>query len=284
MESGRSDNGEIGRILGSAQDSPRAVEGVATGGPGDHFCPGSGDRELETPGVRSGIEVEQDGAEFESASGFGPSPQPAEAATATGLRSQPGWSAGTSPAGAGAGSSGAMFGDHPAASDRVPARNAARRPGSGPQSPPRSRCSLFAVPHCLIRAAEVAKELLGDGFSGVVITDRPAVDNCFHLRQLCWAHLLRDFQGRIAAGGEGERIGAQLLALGKKVFPHWPRARDGTVTRRMMKAHLLDLAGDLREVFGAGLAAPHGRTVTLCGSRLDRDDPIGPCVSHDGVG
>ncbi|MFN7803943.1 MAG: transposase, partial [Planctomycetaceae bacterium] len=107
--------------------------------------------------------------------------------------------------------------------------------------------TLFVVRHYLTRAAEVARELLGDGFSGVVITDRPAVDNCFHLRQLCWAHLRRDFQGRIAAGGEGERIGAQLLALGKKVFPHWPRARDGTVTRRMMKAHLLDLAGDLRE-------------------------------------
>lgn len=75
---------------------------------------------------------------------------------------------------------------------------------------------MFAVPDGLIRAAEVAKELLGDGFSGVVITDRPVVDNCFHLRQLCWAHLLRDFQGLIAAGGEGERIGAQLQAIGKR--------------------------------------------------------------------
>jgi hypothetical protein len=182
------------------------VEGVATGGPGDHFCPGSGDRELETPGVRSGIEVEQEGAEFESASGFGRSPQPGEAVLVTGRRSQPGWSAGTSPAGASAGSSRAMFGDHPAASDRVTARNATRRPGSGPQSPPRSRCSLFAVPHCLTRAAEVARELLGDGFSGVVITDRPAVDNCFHLRQLGWAHLRRHFQGASPRGANGSEL------------------------------------------------------------------------------
>ena len=176
-----------------------------------------------------------------------------------------------------------MFGDHPAASDRVPARNAARRPGSGPQSPPRSRCSLFAVPHCLTRADEVARELLGDGFSGVVITDRPAVDNCFHLRQLGWAHLRRDFQGLIHGGGDGERTGAQLQGIGKQAFPHWPWARDGTVTRRMMKAHLLDLVGDLRDVFGAGLTAPPARPVKLCGSLLDRYDPIGPCVSHDGV-
>lgn len=65
---------------------------------------------------------------------------------------------------------------------------------------------MFAVPHCLIRAAEVAKELLGDGFSGVVITDRPVVDNCFHLRQLCWAHLLRDFQERIDAGAKWSEL------------------------------------------------------------------------------
>jgi hypothetical protein len=166
-----------------------------------------------------------------------------------------------------------MFGDHPAASDRVPARNATRRPGSGLQSPPRSPCSLFAVPHCLTRAAEVARELLGDGFLGVVITDRPAVDNCFHLRQLGWPHLRRDFQERIDAGDEGERRGAQLQAIGKKMFPHWPRTRENMVTRRMMKAHLFDLAGDLREVFEAGLTAPPAWTVTLCGSLLDRYDP-----------
>jgi len=51
----------------------------------------------------------------------------------------------------------------------------------------------------------------------------------------------------------------------------------------MMKAHLLDLAGDMREVFEAGLTVPPVRPVMLCGSLLDRHNPIGPCVSHDGV-
>lgn len=141
--------------------------------------------------------------------------------------------------------------------------------------------TLFVVR--LTRAAEVAKELLGTGFEGVVITDRYAVYNCFNLRQLCWAHLLRDFQGLIDAGGEGERIGTQLLAIGKKVFHHWHRARDGTVTRRTMKANILALAGDMLEVLEEGLTCPHARTVTLCTSLLDRYDQMWTFVYHDGV-
>lgn len=93
--------------------------------------------------------------------------------------------------------------------------------------------------------------------------------------------------GLSGADRRGWRRGANWSATAghrQKVFRHWPRARDGTVTRRTMKAHLLDLAGDLLEVFEAGLTAPPVRPVTLCGSLLDRYDPNGPCVSHDGVG
>ena len=141
--------------------------------------------------------------------------------------------------------------------------------------------TLFVVR--LTRAAEVARELLGDEFSGVVITDRYAAYNRFQRRQLCWAHLLRDFQGLIDAGGEGERIGALLLAIGKQVFHHWHRARDGTIGRRTMKANILALAGDMLEVLEEGRTCPHARTVTLCTSLLDRYDQMWTFVYHNDV-
>jgi len=46
----------------------------------------------------------------------------------------------------------------------------------------------------LSRSAAAAIELLGDAFSGIVVSDRFSAYNYFPLeqRQLCWAHVIRD--------------------------------------------------------------------------------------------
>jgi len=45
------------------------------------------------------------------------------------------------------------------------------------------------------RGAAVARQILGDNFSGFLVVDRWSAYEWTDLRQLCWAHLLRDFQG-----------------------------------------------------------------------------------------
>jgi transposase len=82
------------------------------------------------------------------------------------------------------------------------------------------------------RAGEVAKEML-EGFVGVLVTDRYTVYRFFEtlLRQLCWAHLLRDFEAIAERGGKSGRIGRQLLREGKRMFKWWHRVRDGTLSR-----------------------------------------------------
>ena len=47
----------------------------------------------------------------------------------------------------------------------------------------------------LLRGGHVARELLGKTFSGILVTDRYSAYNWYPVRwrQLCWAHLLRDF-------------------------------------------------------------------------------------------
>jgi hypothetical protein len=47
----------------------------------------------------------------------------------------------------------------------------------------------------LSRGAHVARELLGEEFSGILVTDRYSAYNWYPVRwrQVCWAHLLRDF-------------------------------------------------------------------------------------------
>lgn len=51
------------------------------------------------------------------------------------------------------------------------------------------------------------------------------------MRQICWAHLVRDFQSFVDRGGSGAKIGEQLLAQAKLMFRCWHRIRDGTLAR-----------------------------------------------------
>jgi transposase len=83
------------------------------------------------------------------------------------------------------------------------------------------------------RGAKVAQELLGAAFAGILVSDRWSayawVDTA--RRQLCWAHLLRQFRGLQERGPEGERIGSSLELLTEAMFHMWHRVRDGTMTR-----------------------------------------------------
>lgn len=70
------------------------------------------------------------------------------------------------------------------------------------------------------RAAEVAKALLGSEPDQVVTSDRYSVYDWIAAfwRQICWAHLRRDFQAMIDRGGDGQRIGERLLGLSNGLF------------------------------------------------------------------
>lgn len=82
------------------------------------------------------------------------------------------------------------------------------------------------------RGAQVARRLL-DTFSGVLVSDRWSGYNWVdvHRRQLCWAHLIRQFVGFQDHGGKARRYGAALETLSKEMFGLWFRVRDGTVSR-----------------------------------------------------
>jgi transposase len=74
------------------------------------------------------------------------------------------------------------------------------------------------------RTQECANLLLGT-FSGILTTDRYSGYNRYptEKRQLCWAHLKRDFKSMCAEGGNGHRIGLALLRETLLVFRCWHR-------------------------------------------------------------
>jgi len=80
------------------------------------------------------------------------------------------------------------------------------------------------------RGGQVARELLGERFGGILVTDRYSAYNWYPVRwrQLCWAHLLRDFEAMRDRGGCSEELGDALLTQAHQMFTWWHRVREGT--------------------------------------------------------
>ena len=116
------------------------------------------------------------------------------------------------------------------------------------------------------RGAKVAKEMLGEDFRGLLITDRwKAYTWLTRLcRQVCWAHLIRDFRGMKERGGRGSRIGGQLLDRAHLMFRWWHRVRDGTMTQHAFKCRLATLRAEVLELLRAGAICTGTKTAGMC--------------------
>ena len=133
------------------------------------------------------------------------------------------------------------------------------------------------------RKASVAKELLGEDFSGIVTSDRYGGYDWVGHQQLCWAHLLRDFQSLIDAGGKAKAIGRRLKECGETLFHHWHRYREGTVTRQTMRRNIHKLWWPVYETLEAGTLKLRGKQAGLCRHIWDRADSLWTFLDHEDV-
>ncbi|NOJ93273.1 transposase [Corallococcus coralloides] len=97
------------------------------------------------------------------------------------------------------------------------------------------------------RGKAVAQTMLGQGFRGTLISDRWCAYNWVHAlkRQVCWAHLVREYEGFVERGGEAKRLGERLLAEVFVLFEWWHLARDGFLNRATFQRKMRPL---MREV------------------------------------
>ena len=141
--------------------------------------------------------------------------------------------------------------------------------------------TLFTVRQT--RVSEVVRDLLGEDFSGAITTDRYGGYNGYELRQVCWAHLLRDFPSLIDAGGAGKRIGERLMQVGRKLFRHWRRARDGTITHRTLRRNIRWLMEPMWRALEDGQRTRHAPTRAACSDLFERFDQLWLFARHPDV-
>jgi transposase len=93
---------------------------------------------------------------------------------------------------------------------------------------------LLATPEMTVlhllagRGSAQAKQVIRKTAKGIVITDRYNAYNWLpqRRRQLCWAHLKRDFQAMAEREGKSAEAGQELLEQTKKLLTLWHQLRD----------------------------------------------------------
>ena len=135
------------------------------------------------------------------------------------------------------------------------------------------------------RSAEIARELLGNDFAGILISDRyPAYDWVDPLRrQACWAHLLRDFTKIAERSGMAGRIGDELLAHAHRIFRFWHCVKRGTLSQAGFANHMHFLQAQVHAALQRGSACDDASTANTCKRLLKARNTLWTFVHTPGI-
>lgn len=135
------------------------------------------------------------------------------------------------------------------------------------------------------RSTEVAQELLGECFAGILISDRYSAYNWIDplRRQVCWAHLLRDFTKIAERSGVAGQIGEELLMQTHRIFRFWYCVRDGTLSRAGFACHMLFLQSQVEAALRRGSACGESKTANTCKRLLKAKHALWTFVRTPGI-
>jgi len=137
----------------------------------------------------------------------------------------------------------------------------------------------------LSRGAKVVEELLGERFCGILVTDRWSAYHWYptRWRQVCWAHLLRDFEAMIERGGRSQEIGTALREQARQMFHAWHRVRDGTLPHAQFRVLMRPIRCQVARLLKAGETCGVTKTAGVCREVLKVYDALWTFVRVEGV-
>lgn len=134
------------------------------------------------------------------------------------------------------------------------------------------------------RGAVGLAALLGKKIKGIISSDRWSVYGQLRvgLRQLCWAHLKRDFQKLVDRGGASADYGEKGLAAVHILFTEWHLFRGGG-SRTQLRFELEPLRQAVRDWLGDGASCADAKTATFCQNLLDVEPALWTFLSKENV-
>lgn len=135
------------------------------------------------------------------------------------------------------------------------------------------------------RGRAVIHGLIGEHYGGRLISDRYPVYSWLprERRQVCWAHLLRDFQAVADARRAGWGIAEQVLAVMAEVFPLWHQARDCPALREWLNEQVAPLQQEVRWLLEAGTQTRDPKLPALCGQLIKLWPALWTFVAEVGI-
>jgi len=135
------------------------------------------------------------------------------------------------------------------------------------------------------RGAAGAKALVGEEFPGVVGTDRFASYDWIapERRQVCWAHVKRDFQAISERAGEAGQLGLALLAEERRTFALWAEVRSQHLSRADFQVRMVPIMTRVKALLQAGAQGAHAKTAGTCRHLLKREASLWTFVWEDEV-
>ena len=129
--------------------------------------------------------------------------------------------------------------------------------------------ALFKI--CAGRGRAALASLLGESVQGTVGSDRWSVYGSLDrsARQVCWAHLKRDFQKWVDWGRETSGIGQAGLEAVRRLFAAWRDFRAGVWDRPGLQAALEPVRQDLHATLEAGRSCANKKAAKFCRNLLD---------------
>jgi transposase len=111
------------------------------------------------------------------------------------------------------------------------------------------------------------KAFLGD-YGGIVNSDRwCSYQACAH-RQLCWAHLLRNFRKLGLRGGKAVEFAAEGERLCDRVFERWRSYQDGSLKRDKLKRGMARTQASFRRLVEGGAESINNKVARMCRNLL----------------
>jgi len=135
------------------------------------------------------------------------------------------------------------------------------------------------------RSARGLAALLGETIHGILHTDRWNVyrqiaDEC---RQLCWAHLKRDFRKIVDGRGPSVFVGRRGLRIVKELFAAWHEFQEGNVTRQQLQTLIDPLKRRLGKTLLEGVFGDDARVAKFCENLLELECALWTFATHEGV-
>ena len=121
--------------------------------------------------------------------------------------------------------------------------------------------------------------------NGVFCSDRASIYDMLEIeqRQLCWAHLKRDFVAAIERGGAGEAAAAKMLLICREMFELWHRFIDQEMGRKNLQEAIQPLRSRMKEALAEGAACGQKKTAGLCKALLKREAALWRFASVPGL-